>query len=311
MRRHSRGVILISALVITAMAAVVAAALFFDTGLTARRAAGNFGLEQALQIGQGAEALAAQVLSEDRNQTDTPAEDWAQPVDPVEVEADIVLEARLSDEAGRFNVNSLVNSEGERDENAMRVFGRLLELAGLESRWADMVADWIDPDTQPAPDGGEDGLYLAQTPPHRAANLAITSVSELLQMPGFTRQMYDQIAPHITALPASVRTINLCTANGHVLDALFALHETDTRHEEYSKLTADELAERRTGGCYPQRNTLTAGQQRMQQFTAERSNWFRLQTWVNVGSAQFALYSLLQRDGSGRVRAVSRSLGSE
>lgn len=309
--KHSRGVILVSALVVTAMAAVVAAALFFEAGLTARRAAGNFALEQALQIGQGAEALAAQVLGEDRNQTDTPAEDWAQPVDPVEVEADIVLEARLTDETGRFNINSLVDNEGERDENTMRVFARLLELAGLEPRWSDMVSDWIDPDTQPAPDGAEDGLYLAQTPPHRAANLAITSVSELMQMPGFTREMYDRLLPHITALPASVRTINVCTADGVVLDALFALHATDTRHEEYSTLTADELAERRTGACYPSRNTLAAGQPGMQQMTVERSNWFRLQTWVNVGSAQFALYSLLQRDGSGRVRAVSRSLGSE
>lgn len=308
---RQRGVILISAMVMTAMAAVIAAALFFETGLAARRVVANFALEQALQIGQGAEALAAQVLSEDRNQTDSPQDNWAQPVDPVEVEEGVVLEAQLSDAAGRFNVNSLVNAEGERDENAVKVFGRLLELKGLESRWSDMVADWIDPDTQPGPDGGEDGLYLAQTPPHRAGNLAITSLSELQQMPGFTREMYDLIAPHVTALPAGVRAVNVCTADGVVLDALFAVHESDQQHVEYSTLTAEEMDERRNAGCYPQRSVLTAGQQAMQQMTAERSNWFRLTTWVNIGSAQFALYSLMQRDGSGRVRAVARSLGSE
>ncbi len=305
-----RGVILISALVITAMAAVVAAALFYDTGLIARRAVGNFSMEQALQIGQGAEALAAQVLREDTNQTDTPQDSWAQTVDPVEVQEGVVLEARLIDQSGRFNLNSLVDAEGERIEGAMKVFARILELVEIEPRWSEMVADWIDPDTLPAPDGGEDGYYLSQTPPHRAANLPITSITELMQLPGFTQEMYRRLAPHVTALPANVRAVNVCTASGVVLDALFALTESDQKHVEYSTLKDEELADRRTGECYPGRSTLTSGQQAMQPFTAERSSWFRLETWVTVGTAQFALYSLMQRDG-GRVQTVARSLGHE
>jgi type II secretory pathway component PulK len=132
---RQRGVILVSALLITALAAVVAAALFFDTGLAARRAQANFSLEQALQVAQGAEALAAEVLREDRNQTDTPQDTWAQAVDPVEiVEDSVVIEARLSDLTARFNINSLVNADGEPDENAMKVFRRLLELLELDER---------------------------------------------------------------------------------------------------------------------------------------------------------------------------------
>ncbi|HUG73083.1 MAG TPA: type II secretion system minor pseudopilin GspK [Steroidobacteraceae bacterium] len=309
--KSQRGVILISALIVMALAAVVAATLFFDTGLVARRAAANFGFEQAVQLGQGAEALAAQALGEDRNQTDTLQESWAQPVDPVEVADGITLEARLSDLSGRFNLNTLVNADGTPNENAMKVFTRLLELLNLESRWADMVLDWIDPDTQPGANGGEDGLYLSQTPPHRAANIGITSTSELLQLPGFTGDMYRQLWPHVTALPASARTINVCTAGGVVLDALFALHDTDQKHVEYSTLTAEELAERRVDSCYPQRSAITSGQQGMQQMASERSSWFWLESWVTVGTAQFALYSLLQRDGSNQVRAIARSLGSE
>jgi hypothetical protein len=49
----------------------------------------------------------------------------------------------------------------------------------------------------------------------------------------------------------------------------------------------------------------------MQQLTAERSSWFWLESWVTVGTAQFALYSLLQRDSSNQVRAIARSVGSE
>src|SRR5688572_2180835 len=311
MKQRQRGVILISAFIIMALAAMVATALFFDAGLTARRAAANYGLEQALYLAQGAEALAADVLRDDQDETDTPADSWAQPVDPVEVDPGTTLEARLIDQSGRFNLNTLINANGTRNDNAHKVFARLLQLAELDSRWADMVMDLIDPDTQPAPDGGEDSLYLTQTTPHRVGNLTISSPSELLQMPGFTAAMYRKLRPHIAALPASARTINVCTADGVVLDALFALHETDLQHQEYSTLTEAELAERREQGCYPRRAVLTSGQQAMQQMVAERSNWFLLETWVNIGTAQFALYSLMQRDTGGQVRTVTRSLGSE
>jgi general secretion pathway protein K len=309
--KRQRGVILISALIVMALATVVAAALFFDTGLVARRAAANFGFEQAVQLAQGAEALAAQALGDDRNQTDTLQESWAQAVDPVEFDDGLILEARLSDLSGRFNLNTLVNADGTPNENAVKVFTRLLELVGLETRWADMMVDWIDPDTQPGGNGAEDGAYLSQTPPHRAANLGVTSVSEMLQLPGFGGDMYRALWPHVTALPASARTINVCTASGIVLDAVFALHETDVQHVEYSTLTDEEMLERRADSCYPQRSAITSGQPDMQQLTSERSSWFWLESWVTVGTAQFALYSLLQREGSNQVRAIARSVGSE
>lgn len=311
MRLAQRGVVLISALIIMALATVVAAAIFFDTGLTGRRAIANFGMEQALLLAQGAEALAAQALRDDQNQTDTPGESWAQAVDPVEVDTGVVLEARLYDRSGRFNINSLVNADSTQNENAVKVFGRLLELKGLPRGCADMVVDWIDADTLPSPDGGEDGTYVSRMPPHRAANITITSTSELLQLPCFTAEAYELVRPHIVALPGSVRTINVCMADGIVLDALYGAHTSDIQHVEYSTLDPRELEERRAGsGCYPQRSVLTQGQQAMQQLTTERSSWFMLETWVTVGTAQFALYSLMQRENN-QVRTVSRTLGSE
>jgi hypothetical protein len=100
-------------------------------------------------------------------------------------------------------------------------------------------------------------------------------------------------------------------ADGIVLDALFALHEDDQMHQEYSTLSAEELAERRQGDCYPQRSVLTSGQPAMAAMAAERSSWFVLQTWVSIGTSQFALYSLMQREGAGQVRTITRSLGTE
>jgi general secretion pathway protein K len=309
-RLRQRGVILLSVLILVAVAAVVAAGLFFDTGLAARRAAGSFGLEESLQLAQGAEALAAYALNQDTGQTDTPQDDWAQPVDPTEVAPEVVMQARLTDLQGRFNVNMLVGAGGTRDENAYKVFQRLLQLKQLDPALADLVVDWIDTNVQPEVQGGEDSLYMSQSVPHLTANIAVTSISELMQLPGFTREVYAALQGSITALPPSVRTINVCMANGYVLDALYALNEKESGHVEYSALSDEDLAERREGDCFPKRSSLTAGAPRMQAMTTERTSWFQLQTVVTVGSAQFGLYSLINRTGR-QARAIMRSLGTE
>jgi len=309
-RSAQRGVILMSALILMALAAVIATALFFDTSLWARRSATSFGMEEALQLGQGAEALAAYALSQDNNQTDTPQDAWAQPTDPMQVGADVLLQAQLVDLQGRFNINTLVAGNGKRDENAYKVFERLLALLQLDQALADPVIDWIDPDVQPEPQGGEDTLYMSSAPPHLAANLSMTTTSELMQLPGFTRDVYLKLAPHITALPPTVRTINVCMADGFVLDALFALNPQETGHVEYSLLTPDQLLQQRGSDCFPRRTVLTAGAPLMQAMTTERTNWFRLQTFIRVGTAEFDLYSLMYRNGR-QARAVARSVGTE
>jgi general secretion pathway protein K len=307
-----RGVILISALVLVALAAVVAAALFFDTGMLARRAAANNAMEQALQLGEGAEALAAWGLAQDQNSTDAPHEAWAQPAGPFEVAPEVSLEARLSDLQGRFNLNTLVDAQGARDVSASKVFVRLLQLLQIDVRFADLLVDWLDTNPLPEQDGGEDSLYLSQQPQHRAANLPLTSTSELMQLPGFTRELYLRLAPHVTALPPSVRKINVCTADGLVLDALYALSARDPAHVEYSALQPEELAARRAQGCFPQRAVLVAQDEALQPISTESSSWFRLQSWIRIGTAQFALYSLMYRDNASRqVRPVARSLGTE
>ena len=47
----------------------------------------------------------------------------------------------------------------------------------------------------------------------------------------------------------------------------------------------------------------------------EQSNYFQLRSYVTVGTAEFALYSLLHREGSvggtALVRVVARSYGTE
>jgi general secretion pathway protein K len=309
--QRQRGVILMSALILVALAVVIAATLFFETAMSARRAVASFSMEQALQLGQGAEALAAYGLREDKNQDDTPQDSWAQPYGPVEVAPEVGLEALVTDEQARFNINTLLNADGTHNENALKVFRRLLELCELEPRWASLLVDWLDPNVLPESDGGEDSLYTSQMPPHRAGNLLVTSISELQQLPGFTRELYVKLAPHITALPPTANLVNVCTADGFVLDALFALSTRSQNSVEYSRQTPAALALLRRNGCFPKRTLLAANEPGMQALVGERSSYFRLHTWIRIGTAQFALYSLMYRDANGQARSVARSFGTE
>ena len=43
----------------------------------------------------------------------------------------------------------------------------------------------------------------------------------------------------------------------------------------------------------------------------EKSSYFRLHSFIGIGTARFALYSLLKRDPDGQVRPVLRTLGTE
>lgn len=311
MRTRERGVILMSALILVALAAIVATSLFFDTALAARRAAASFSMEQAVELGAGGEALASYAIENDKNSDDTDKDSWAQHYGPVEVEAGVTLEAQVSDEQGKFNLNSLLRQDGTPDPDALKVLRRLLELSELETKWAGLIIDWMDPNGQPESDGGEDSLYLSQTPPHRTGNLLLTSMSELQQLPGFTREMYLRLLPHVTALPPDAQKINVCMADGVVLDALFALSTTSANNVQYSQLTPEALQQSRASGCFPRKAVIGANEPLISKYIDERTSYFRLQTWLSIGTAQFALYSLIYRDGAGKVRPILRTMGTE
>jgi general secretion pathway protein K len=309
--KHQRGVILISALILVALATIISATLFFETAMSARRAKGNFMLEEAVQLAQGAEALAAYMLGEDTNQDDSMADDWTIPYGPQEIEPGISMAAQLTDEQAKFNINTLVKADGTRNEDAFKVFARLLELSGVDKTWASLVLDWIDPDTMPQSDGGEDSLYTARQMPHLTANVLITSTSELLQIPNLTQEIYRKIAPHISALPPTANRVNVCLADGIVLDSIFALSTSRPGYVEHSQRSAEEMEKLRSGGCFPKRQDLIAIDQKLGSLTAERTSYFRLETNIRIGTAEFTLYSLMYRDARGSARSVARTLGTQ
>ena len=119
-RRKQRGVALIIALILVALATILATKLSFDGWLERQRTLGVLAAEQALQFSMGAEALAADVLTQSAqgNADVTLADPWAQATQPLpltpennpEGEPIGTLQAALEDMQGRFNLNNLAHT---------------------------------------------------------------------------------------------------------------------------------------------------------------------------------------------------------
>jgi general secretion pathway protein K len=311
-RGAQRGVALIVAILLVALGTIIAATVAYENAMAARRGTATFAFDESIMVAEGAEALAAfgirQFFQSDPNDVYL-GQGWDKPVGPLEVVPGVMLEAALEDMQGRFNLNNLVQKDGTPDPVNVPAFTKLLEMVGLETKWAPMLVDWIDVDIVPQNiDGAEDSVYMGQAPPYRTPNRYITSTTELLALPGFGRDRYLALAPYIAALPKDTK-INVCTAKDKVLDAFLAAGQTD-----FSS-TSGQLDKNRgaTTGCFPTLANYQAAfsdpktRGAAQAKFGQNSVYFRLTSFITIGSAEFNLYSLLYRDATGAVRPIQRS----
>jgi general secretion pathway protein K len=308
-RRTQRGVALITAVLMVALATILAVNVSFRGFLDQRRSATLFALDQGYEVALGAEAWAADFLQKDaqESQTDHLGEKWAQPLPPLPIEGGTVA-GRLEDLQGRFNLNNLVFPDGTTNPEAVKQLERILAVLEIEPMWASAMADWIDQDSQPAfPDGAEDSVYTSQNPPYLTANMPITRASEIMALAGFGAARYAKLKPYVTALPVGT-PLNVCTAPGIVLDAL-----SENTHE--FGLNPQDLANRRKNACFPTLVDLRgsmgdANFEKLKNSLSESSKYFGATVWVTIGTTEFTLYSLLAR-GNGPVRPYLRSFGTE
>ncbi|MEX1265338.1 MAG: type II secretion system minor pseudopilin GspK [Woeseia sp.] len=302
--RASRGVAMITAMLITALAAIVAANLAWDNALDVRRTMVLLNRDQAMQVALGAESWVASILRQDLqdNQTDHLGEIWASELPGLPIEGGEVF-GTIEDLQGRFNINNLIDGNGKTDEDMLEQFRRLLRSLSLDPRFAGLAADWIDSDRDASfPDGAEDGIYTAFTPAYRPPNLTLTTASELAALEGMDRETFSVLAPHITALPAGT-AVNVNTATPAVLQSL---------DENISSADVEGLLGEREAAGFS--DVLTSFQSLVTPAVAnelaESTNYFQLKVVVRVDTVRVTLFSTLYRSPRGDVAAISRSFGS-
>jgi type II secretory pathway component PulK len=120
-RQHQRGMALLIAIILVAIATTLAVAIGYGGVLFAKRSTSVFTWMQAERFAQGAEGLAAYALQQSLQGSAvvSPDEIWAQPYGPAELDTGVTLEASLEDLQGRFNINSLINAQGVVDPAAV------------------------------------------------------------------------------------------------------------------------------------------------------------------------------------------------
>jgi len=303
-RPRNRGIALITAMLITALATMVAANLAWDNALDVRRTMVLLNRDQAIQVALGAESWIISILHQDLedSQTDHLAEIWATELPGLPIEGGEVFGA-VQDLQGRFNVNNLIDQNGEVDEESLEQFRRLLLAIGLDQRFAGLAADWLDTDIDASfPDGAEDSIYTGMIPPYRTANQTLSSVSELAALEGMDKLTFNALEPHITALPGRTN-INVNTATGAVLQSL---------DENMTIADVENLiAEREAGGFTDVANSFSSlVTPDVINKLDESTQYFQLKVVVRIDTVRITLVSLLQRGPRGDVTPILRSLGT-
>jgi general secretion pathway protein K len=306
--RRARGVALITAVLIAALAGSVASRLAWDNALEIRRTTVTLYRDQAIEIAFGAESWLEQILAQDFEDSDADhlGEVWAAdlPGLPIEGVENGEVFGKVEDLQGRFNINNLIGPDGKVDQAALQQFQRLLVALGLDLRFAAIAADWLDSDQNPSfPDGAEDSIYTGFVPPYRTADQILSSASELAALQGMDKKSLDALLPYVTALPKHTK-INVNTASGPVLQSLD------------QNLTADDveqlMSERAESGFADFKNTFSplVAKDVLDELDVS-TQFFQLKLVVRIDNVRITYYSLLERSpNSGDVVPMLRSLGT-
>lgn len=345
---RQRGVAIITAMLLIALGTITMVAIMSRQQLDMQRERNEGIILQARAFGVSGERFAAALLYRDvqaglRENTDSLDDDWAQTIPPIPIDS-ASIQGCIVDMQGRFNLNNVVNEEGEAVEYYVNQLTRLLAELNIEQSKAQAIVDWVDADVNATiPDGAEDDYYTGLESGYRTANGPFVSASELQLVKGFSSAIkeeaedYELLLPHVSALPVDngPTPVNVNTATPEVLASLSDeikplaadLSRWDTgAYEDYPEcedifdLSADDGPDTLAGAdrdLEPYESTLLFDQQVDSADTGAesapkgsydvRSNYFQVRIDVAAEGIKMSQYTLFERDAEGKTRVLYRS----
>jgi len=302
--QHSRGMALITALLVVALVTTAVVTMTSRQQLDIRRTAYLLRADQVLLYQQGLEGWTGAILRRDREEGDIDHldEGWATLLPPIPVENGLLL-GSLEEQNGRFNLNNLLLAEGGIDEAAVARLRQLLRLLELDPELANAIADWVDDDSEPRiPAGAEDDRYLGLQPAYRAANRPFSDVSELRLIAGLDGEWMLRLQPFVAALPGRTR-LNINTASAELLATLAA---------DLTLVQGESLLAARGDEGYASVDAFIKlpellGREVERDSLALTSDHFVLISEVTFGELTQRYRSLLQRAETGACRVVWRA----
>jgi general secretion pathway protein K len=347
--QRERGVALIIALILVALAAILATKLSFDGWIERRRAVSIMATEQAFHFGMGAEALAADVLTQSTQATQvgpngqpvtnstngssgtppsgnsnqvTLAQAWAQPTQPMPISPEDdpegepigVLQGALEDMQGRFNLNNLAHVvQGQNGQITQDPVPLQLFQRLLVA--VGLEAKWagIARDWIDADDqpGEPDG---AEDSVYTSQTPPYRTGNWPMMSPSELMNMPGFGADRYRKIAPYVTALPTATAKINICTAPAAVLQSFAENLG-SDYTPELLAGERKSGCFPDKQTFanvlgpTVAASVANWYT-DTSTYFRLTTRVTLGTTEFTLYSLLYRTAGGKVTPLLRTFGT-
>lgn len=297
------GVALITVLLVVALATTAAVAMATRQHHDIKRSTNLINYQQAYQYNLGVEYWAHGILSKDGkdSSSDHLNEDWNTVLPPIKVEHGSVS-GQISELQGRFNINNLINNGKASDGDIARL-RRLLNALGQDEILVNAIVDWVDANTQARfPAGAEDEYYRNLTSPYRTANTLMGDVSELLHIKGITPDIYQELYPHVTALPGRTN-ININTATVPVIMSL----ADDISHAD-AKAVVEARGEKGFSDMtrFLSHNAL-AGRSIKADGLSVGSQYFVVRAESNVNNVTVYLSSLLLRSPDNQVTTLQRN----
>jgi general secretion pathway protein K len=280
-RKSERGVAVVLAMGVVALAAIAAAAMLASQSTWSRHAELTAEHVQAQALVHAGVDWARALLYDDRraSNVDHLGEPWALRLPPVPVDNG-ELAGQIDDQQAAFNVNNLLRN-GAVSPSQLAQFRRLLEILGLPDALAASLSGWLRP-PDPAP---------ART---------LMDVTELALVGGFDAAARTRLRPFVTALPRFT-AVNVNTASPEVLAAVIEGLDLDG---------ARELAAQRIRAYFRNRADfvarLPAGALAGGNDVATSSDFFQASVRVTIGAAQARGTALLARDTAGWPAVVWR-----
>jgi len=322
----SRGVALITVMLIVALAAVLATEMTVRLQLQLQRTSNIQFNQQAYWYAMGAENFAKRILimdNEDDSEKTHLNQKWAQGYNNFPV-LHGEISGEISDLHRCLNLNALrAQHEDQENQNkkvpAREALERLLvklEIDGIsqfEAEYmADALTDWLDSDDLIVSSGGaEDNDYASREFPLLTANHFLASVKELRVIEHFTPNVINQLMPFVCILPATDKhqiNINTLTADDSVLlEALLDI----SQDEAQSILSArEETGFSDINDFYkmPELTSLNISDEQKQQFVVD-SEYFTLAASAEFNNSYFNLHSILQVVNNENVHVISRTIG--
>ena len=311
-----KGVALMMVLFVFALVTILASGMISRQSLLIQKASNTLIQSQAYEYAMGAEQVARQMLyvdweedKKDKSFTDDNDEFWAKGAAGFPIDYG-VIEAQIDDLQGRLNINSVVNADSSQDQAAIERLRNLFLVLQIQDVTVEKVIDWIDEnDEAEGGDGAEEGDYLVKETPYRTGNQAFVSTSELMLIDGMTEESFQKLLPHISALPPSVKAINVNTCSKELIRSL-------VKGKLLTDSEGQSIVDYREDNVFVEYNEFTAlpefaGLELPGKFSVN-SEFFKVSTKVTLADRVSRLVSILYRDSNdGNLTLMGRNQGQK